>query len=269
MLLPLLAALDPQMCRAKYGHKLLATAVHDFNQTLSNGIEDYFAGVRAFAETLYASAAEGRPLFLDKTPRYHLIADELIRCFPDAKFILMWRNPLSVSGSLIHSYGNIWRPHRIHVDLYEGLQKLLGVAKVNPGNMLVMRYEDVVEGPRESVTRISEFLGLELSEAATADFITTKLTGTLGDRSGVSAYKQLSSEPLSKWQQTLSSPVRRRWAMNYLDWIGAQDLAFMGYDYDELKEQLHGLKPDWRTAPVDLARLLYSKAYLKVTGGMT
>lgn len=268
VLLPLLGVFDPTVSRSKYGHDLLATAVQDFLQTLRNGADDYCAAVRAFADTLYVSAANGRSHFLDKTPRYHLIARHLVRCFPEAKFVLMWRNPLSVAGSLIHSYGDVWRPHRIHVDLCDGLQELLAVAKDYPDSMMVLRYEDLVEDSESAVSKIFSYLELDRPEDALDCFAKTKLEGNLGDRTGLAAYSRLSAEPLHKWQRTLAGPVRRNWALRYLDWIGEENLSFMGYDYGELKGQLSQLPSPWKGVPSDLVRFIYSNAYLRITGGL-
>lgn len=268
VLLPPLGVFDPQMSRSLYGHQLLSIAVNDFTHSLGAGVDDYYASVRAFANTLYSAASHGRGYFLDKTPRYHLIARRLVDCFPEAKFILMWRNPLAVAGSLIHSYADVWRPHRMHVDLYTGLRELLSVARARSGALLVVRYEDVVGNPEASVASIFEHIGLPIPEAAIQQFSRTKLVGKLGDRTGIASYNQLSAEPLRKWQTTLASPVRRRWALSYLDWIGPDDLAFMGYDYSELRSQLNGLRSRWRGVPRDFARLAYSRVYLKLTGGL-
>lgn len=47
-----------------------------------------------------------KKIFLGKTPRYYLIIDELLEVFPDAKYILLIRNPLAVLGSIMRSWIN-------------------------------------------------------------------------------------------------------------------------------------------------------------------
>ena len=54
---------------------------------------------------------------------------------------------------------------------------------------------------------------------------------------------------LDHWRAVLCNPFRRRWARGYLDWIGAERLALMGYDAAELRAQLEA-------APVSAKRLL-------------
>ena len=39
--------------------------------------------------------------FVDKSPPYHLIAQQIISTFPDARFVFLWRNPLSVLASIV------------------------------------------------------------------------------------------------------------------------------------------------------------------------
>ncbi len=77
-----------------------AAAIEDFSQNLPSGSESYFGAVREFALDLYAqAAAAGETYFLDKTPPYAHFLPELARIFPEAKFVVLWRNPLAVVAS--------------------------------------------------------------------------------------------------------------------------------------------------------------------------
>ena len=72
---------------------------------LPDGEDDYWSALRGFALELYAKAAEPDAThFLDKTPRYHYIAPELFRLFPDAKVVFLWRNPLAVVASIVETW---------------------------------------------------------------------------------------------------------------------------------------------------------------------
>jgi hypothetical protein len=52
--------------------------------------------VHDFGIDLYTRAAGEARYFLDKTPRYHYVVDDLFRVFPEAKTIFLWRNPLAI-----------------------------------------------------------------------------------------------------------------------------------------------------------------------------
>ena len=60
----------------------------------------------------------------------------------------------------------------------------------------------------------------------------------MGDRTGVERYRALSSEPVDKWREFVSNPLRRAWLKRYLEWLGGARLATMGYDLDALLEDL-------------------------------
>ena len=42
--------------------------------------------------------------FLDQTPQYHLIIPELLRVFPAASYVILFRNPLAVLVSMIAAW---------------------------------------------------------------------------------------------------------------------------------------------------------------------
>ena len=70
----------------------MVQAVEDFCREL--GIDDYFEEMRTFALRLYAKATNGAArYFLDKTPRYHLVVDEVIRLFPEGSSFSYGESP--------------------------------------------------------------------------------------------------------------------------------------------------------------------------------
>ena len=79
-LLPLTRSLEPYGSYSEYEHQLSTWAILEFcRDSLPDGQEDYRRAIRHFALELYSRVANGEHrYFLDKTPRYHLIARELI-----------------------------------------------------------------------------------------------------------------------------------------------------------------------------------------------
>ena len=60
-----------------------------------------------------------RAYFLDKTPPYAHFLPELLRIFPEAKFVALWRNPLAVVASIVETFcGGRWEPDRYPLSLY-------------------------------------------------------------------------------------------------------------------------------------------------------
>jgi Sulfotransferase family len=108
--LPYLCALRSRGVRAEYEHGLMLTAIEDFCRELPAEEEDYRAELRSFVLRLYEKAADGEARsFLDKSPPYCLIAEEIMRLFPSGKFVFLWRNPLSIVASIIET-GEPWHP---------------------------------------------------------------------------------------------------------------------------------------------------------------
>ena len=133
LLLPYAYTLRPQGVDAEYVHPLMVAAIEDFCKELPRGEEDYLAELRRFSLDLYEKAAgEGATHFLDKSPPYCLVAEEIMRLFPEAKFVFLWRNTLSVLASMIETWGP-WRPTFMGSDLFVGLPRLRGGVRGESG----------------------------------------------------------------------------------------------------------------------------------------
>ncbi len=241
---------------AEYFQDLLATAVQDFCGRLPDGEADYLAGVREFGLGLYEKAAEeGATHFVDKSPPYCLVAEELMRIFPEAKFVFLWRNPLSVIASMIETWGP-WRPTFMTADLFVGLPRLVAARGLDPTRSHALRFEDAISGDRDTWQALMRYLEVDFDEDALTRFDEVEIEGRMGDPTGRRAYRALSSDPMEKWKTTLANPVRREWCRRYLRFLGGDRLASMGYDQrllladlDALPRSLDGVGPDlWRAA---------------------
>ncbi|MEP6972676.1 MAG: sulfotransferase [Actinomycetota bacterium] len=259
-LLPQAYALRERGVEAEYVQVSSARAIHEFANQLPNGIADYRSAVRDFALRLYdlhAGDGGGR-YFLDKTPRYHLIIDDLFEIFPDARFVFLWRNPLAVAASIVETWaGGRWAAQRWHVDLFDGVANLTAGFRAHEDAALGVRIEDLVGDPLTAWPQVFAHLDLPFDPAVLSSFSELRLDGRMGDPTGVERYRELSTEPLEKWKGTLRSPIRKRWARDYLRWIGEERLAVMGYDLGELLRELESVPTRARGSVSDLARGTY------------
>jgi Sulfotransferase family len=254
LLLPHAYTLRPQGVDAEYVHPLLVTAIEDFASSLPEGDDDYVEELRRFALRLYEKAAgEGDAYFLDKSPPYCLIAEEIMRLFPEGKFVFLWRNPLSVVASLIDTWGP-WRPTFMSSDLFIGLPRLAAAYEAHRPRVHSVRFEDLsAPEPDEAAWRaLMAYLDLEFDPRALTDFAKVELNGRMGDPTGRKRYSALSSEPGQKWRGTLASPLRREWCRRYLRFLGAERLALMGYDLDRLLAELDSLPRSTDSLGTDL-----------------
>jgi hypothetical protein len=264
-LLPLLYAAKEEGVFAEYGHWVTALGVQDFIKHLPQGPDDFRAAIRSWAKDLYARAA-GRPVayFLDKTPKYSLVAQELVATFPDSPFIVLYRNPLANVASLVETFGGgSWNLDRFAIDVHVGLERLAALTMQPPPGLKLhtLRYEDLVARPAEMLSDIFRFLGLPDDPGVLEQFGKVRLTGRISDpNSRLASYGTLRKESVDKWKATLASPLRVRWCRKYLDWIGRERLAHLGYDRDELLDELRRLPVDRRILARDLVEMPYRRA---------
>lgn len=255
LLLPLLYATRTDGVYAEYGHRTAATAINEFAQRLPNGHQDYSAHVAQLASALYDDASPaGTRYFLDKTPRYNLVAADVAALFPDAPLIVLWRNPLAVVASIMDTWvGGRWMPYLHKQDLFTGLERLIAACQRDPQRFVRLRYEDLVSDPERELGRVLAHMDLPYEEGLLSSFTALDLTASVGDSAGVTRYRAVSSASLERWRLSLGSTVRKHWCLRWLRWIGPERLAFMGYDLDELSESLAGAPSDARRAAADVA----------------
>jgi hypothetical protein len=262
VLLPQLYAFRREGTIAEYVHPLMVTAIEDFCQELPKGAEDYRQELRDFVLRLYEKAAgNDARYFLDKSP-YYTIVDDVMRLFPEGKFIFLWRNPLSIISSIIQTWDHAkWRPTLFTGDLFTGLPRLVDAYRANSACSHSVRFEDIVDGNEQRWTLLMDYLGIEFQPETLHSFSDVKLHGRMGDPTGVKRYQALSAEPNQKWKGTLANPLRRAWCHRYLRFLGNDRLAVMGYDGDRLIEELdsqpmsmNSLIPDLGRAIVDVAK---------------
>lgn len=268
LLLAPLYGLRPAGIRAEYWQETASGALEDFCAELEGGARGYRAALGKFALELYHSAA-GRDVsyFLDKTPHYHAIADELPELFDDARFIVLWRNPLAVLSSLLTTFRDSrFEPYLFEFDLFSGLENLTRFAGRTHSSLQTFRYEDLVgNGSEAEWKRMFAFLDLEYRPAVLSQFAQVELRGRYGDPLA-SRLSVISSENRDGWKSSLGGAVPKAWCRKWLRWIGRDRLSLMGYDPDELSAELEALsteRPAWR----DLAHLAssWSSARLRAT----
>jgi sulfotransferase family protein len=245
LLLPLLLPLRNDVPAPGGWQPRIHEALEDFAEMLPDGRASYEGAVADAARRLYDEAARGKPFYLDKTPPYFLIVEEIVRALPEAKVVVLWRNPLAVLSSIVETFcGGRWQPQNYPTSLFGGLSRLVEGCQRHPERIHTVRFEDLIAGEGEW-RRLTDFVGFEFEPQALERFPQVQLQGAMGDPVGTVAYRRIETEPTEKWRKTISNPLRRAWARRYLEWIGAERLAFMGYDLDRLLAQLASADSGW------------------------
>tara|TARA_B100001971_G_scaffold60629_1_gene55663 strand:+ start:10399 stop:11301 length:903 start_codon:yes stop_codon:yes gene_type:complete len=220
--------------------------------------------IRDFVTSCYASIGGDSIYFLDKTPRYYLILNDLKRLFPDAKFIILKRNPIHVARSLKNLVMKGHRNH-MHLALYHHhdllkaprmLQDFLDQNKGDP-NVLSVKYEDLIANPNQGFAEIFKWIGLSYSE-------------DLLDYSNNKSYQGLFGDPVSVSKQSSAhrnikkAPAREgywlRLEQGYVHYLGEQFLANYGYSHEEI-----GTVPK-QTRSFDLFNVVGCRQCDKVSG---
>ncbi len=240
VLLPQMYALRRNGVVAEYVHSPTYAAIQDFCGAMPDGLADYHRALRRFVLELYDRASpDGTRYFLDKTPRYSLVADQIVEVLPEAKFVFLWRHPLATAASMTETWGAL-RFHPLCVlrnDLRRGVDNLVRTSRALGERACCVRYEDLLTEPEATMRRLADYLDIDFAPEMIEGFSKVELTGAMGDPTGRKAYQQLSRAPLDKWRKTMANPVRRRWCLRYLDWLGAERLGHMGYDLDALRAE--------------------------------
>lgn len=263
ILLPLIYTLREKGIYTEYRHATAMIAIEDFYNEMPKGVADYLAEIRSFVLNLYSKVSKDNSIyFLDKTPRYHLIVEDIIQLFPEGKFIFLWRNPLSIVASLINSFGKgRWDLFHYQVDLYDGLANLISISRKYQPQICQIRFEALIKDPLHELEQILSYLDLPLESKMLNEFNNVDLKGHEGDRIGSKEYNHISFEPLDKWKFVLSNHIRKRWCKHYLKWIGSERLGFMGYDLDNLISDLNSITFSINYLPSDVALMIFGLGY--------
>lgn len=103
--------------------------------------------------------------FGEKSPEHQLRIPSITKSFPDAKFILIYRDGRDVARSLCKVS---WMPNNLYVNFsiwlhYFHIQRRF--LQREPHRVICVCYEDLVRNPQRELSTIIEFLGLDYEPA--------------------------------------------------------------------------------------------------------
>jgi hypothetical protein len=256
LLLPYAYASRRRGIDAEYPHAVMVDAIEDFCQELPGGDDEYRREVHDHVMRLYNKVAghEAR-YFLDKSPYYH-VSEEVIRLFPEGKFVFLWRNPLGIAASSMSTWQDKWRPTMFRQELFVGLPRLVASYEANRTRAHSMRFEDLISGEEKHWRELMEYLEIPFETAALEEFSQVKLNGRMGDPTGTKRYSALSTEPIDKWKREFSNPLRKEWCRRYLRYLGDHRLAAIGYDGRQLLEELESQPTSTEDLLPDIGRMI-------------
>ncbi|MGI9262859.1 MAG: sulfotransferase family protein [Woeseiaceae bacterium] len=225
-----------------YNAKWAATGVREFLGNYGDGETTYNDGLRSFAATVYGDVLKkhGKRFFVDKTPRYTMIVDELITLFPEAKFVFLLRNPLAILKSELHTYvKEDWQILAdFRPDLIDAPARIVAARERLGDAGHTLRYEDLVSDPRGHIESLCGFLGIEF-EPAMLDYSNTPAPrGKMNDPVGIHRHSTASTDSLERWKELGADPQLKHFALSYLAAVGDNTVADLGYDPVQLKSMI-------------------------------
>ncbi|MBB2496852.1 sulfotransferase [Aquipseudomonas ullengensis] len=263
MLHPLYALKDEGI-QARYGARLAAQGLQDFISDLPGKGEDfYYAQLRDCYLSLYAPYLQGsgKSRFLDKTPRYYEVFDELQKTFPQAKFIILYRNPLAVLASILNTWvkDDLGKLKEYRGDLYQGIEFLQRDFSAY-NNIHIVRYEELLLAPESTTASLFAFLQLPNQPECIDYGKRPAERWRYGDPRTVYAKSRPDTQHAEAWQQKLGIAEYRKLLSDYLQILGKTGFERMGYDFAQAEQAITKNMPAHsatHTAP-SLCQLLQS-----------
>jgi hypothetical protein len=244
VLLPQAYAIRPQGSLSEYSNTTAYTGITDFIDNLPNGRKDYLNSLSQFLSELYEKQCrEGEVYFLDKTPRYYLIIDEIVEIFPNAKFIFLFRSPIQIMASIVNTWGK-GRFNKLlsnYYDITEGMSCLSNAYLKYKNQSHFLNYEDFVKEPKKELKKIFDYLELSFNEEILNEFSQQNTKGRLGDPTGSVIYSKISTNGLNNWKSTFNSIVRKQIALRLLNKLNTSNLEVQGYNKEKIISEIKGL----------------------------
>jgi hypothetical protein len=265
LLLPLIQSLKKSDTIANYGHSICTVALNAIISEMG-GIESYYEELRRFVLNVYSQiCTKGSIYYLDKTPRYYLIVDDIVRLFPDAKYIFLFRDPKSIYASIIRNWGKnrLNKLHYNYIDLYEGPRLLAAGYESLRDKSILIQYEKFVLEPVYYLEKIADYLNIDKKNFSPDNLSKANTEWPMGDMSEASfQYNRIMTTP-NAWNDSFDNLIRKRILLRY---VRSVDEKFLEYcdttKYAEMKAIM-----DIRCKTIglrDIVDFCVSTAYRKV-----
>mgnify|MGYP001199880229 CR=1 FL=1 len=173
----------------------IAAAILDIHWVKGFGLSltpSSFSSCRSYGEIVSKifeewARVEGKPRWGDKTPQYVTDIPALVEIFPDCKIIHIYRDGRDVALSLMSTWfgpGNVYSAAGEWKQMTEKGRR--DGQRAGPERYFELRYETLLESPREAMEGVCEFIGEPFTDAVlTPNFIKSELK-----RSGVYGTKR-------------------------------------------------------------------------------
>ncbi len=190
MLLKFLPLLNSEKVHSVYDYSLTESAFDDFlNKYKLTDVHSFH--IKNMMLHYYREICTDDDQFvIDKTPRYYECFDDIYKLFPNAKYVILIRNPIDVFRSIIdtwdnNSFNKLSQYHsRDFLNAPFLINDIIHKYKSKP-NVIVEKYEDFVSNPEKETKILCDFLGFNYDSAMLNYKTNLKYQGKYGDPTGV------------------------------------------------------------------------------------
>ena len=263
ILLPLIYQQKKEGIISIYSHHKSNIALDEIKKKISN-YDDLLAD---YILSIYSELSDDKSIyFLDKTPKYYLIIDDIVRIFPDAKFIFLFRNPLSqLTSKLIVKKNRFKTLSSGSIDILKGYDLLsMGYNKLVE-NSLKLTYKEIVNNQEEVINSLNDFLKINIKKNILNNLSDINISGPMGDkRSNLLTDNNIDNLSINKWKKYFNTPIRKHIAIKFLSNINDSYFNFSNLNRDELIKEIKKNKTDYFSNFTDFVDLIYLFFYLKL-----
>jgi hypothetical protein len=205
---------------AKYHHKF-SISLSDVREAVADRSPDWARMTESYIRLLVSRSKPEARRWGDKTPHHVAFMEDIVREYPGAQFVFVYRDPPHVvtslskpsfpftSNSAIENAAVVQQ----YLDTYESQRKT-----VDPASIYELRYEDLLARPEAEARKLCDFLGVSYHEEmiGKADARIRRIIGWPNNK----AWDEISP------QETSRPPQKSSFVEAYLDsWMDR-----LGYD---------------------------------------
>lgn len=188
-----------------YSNKSLSKAYNSIIDKIT--IEGINKAKQKFILDIYSQMSGQKTMFfLDKTPRYYLIIDELFKIFPKAKFIFLERDFEEIFVSINRTWhrNSFYGIHTNFLDIYTGA-KLISNAKLKYSKKShFIKYKDIILNYDKTIKDLCDYIDLEYKTEYFREY-NASFVGELGDPINFAKNNKPMSTSLGKWDSYVDS----------------------------------------------------------------
>ena len=240
--LPIIYSRKKNGFKAEYGQIQAYNAYQNVKISLQKNFVSDDDIIRKYLMSIYQELSNETTYFLDKTPRYYYILDELHRIFPEAKFIYLHRNPLSIYSSMVDAFykGNKRCLDRLSNDLILGSNYIAKAYQKYSSKAISVKYESLIGNPNIILSDICKYLNLNYAQASFDNFSKIEIDGH-GDKKGSKSYKYI-VENNSKWKLYTNNWYLKKVGIYYLKQICTLYYSQSGFKKSQLLSDINDHK---------------------------